>query len=280
MHIQYVKILRRDPWFLFAALLAGLLLVILLAGSWLSPHDPFDISFTPLERPSKEHWLGTNDGGMDIWAELLAGLRNTVSFGLVAGLAGAALAMIAGVVAACRNGLTDHVLMRLGDILLALPSIMVTLLLAALFRPPAWGLACILALLAWPGPAKTIRAQTLALQGSLHVQAARHMGGSPLYILIRHILPELFPLGVIAIISRIRSAVFMEASLAFLGLLDPMRKSLGKMIQHGLGYYYLDIWGNWLLPPLICLCLLLLSLTLMGVSLEKLFDPRMRETNQ
>ena len=247
-----------------------------MAGPWLTPYDPFAISFIPLDPPSREHWLGVNDCGMDIWSELVTALRNTALFGLQAGILSAALALGTGIISACSRGVVDQALMRLGDILLAVPSVMILILLAALFRPPTWVLACVLALLAWPGPSKTIRAQTLILNNSLHVLAARNMGGSTLYVLTRHILPELFPLCVITTSSRIKSAMFMEASLAFLGLLDPMRKSLGSMINHGLDYYYMDIWVNWLMPPIMCLCLLILSLTLMGISLEKIFDPRMK----
>ncbi len=103
------------------------------------------------------------------------------------------------------------------------------------------------------------------------------MGGSGLYIILRHLLPELFPLYLIGFAAKARMAIFMEASLAFLGLFDPGRKSLGLMISYGLKYYYLDIWLNWLLPPILFLTLLIMTSTLLSISLEKVFDPRLKE---
>ena len=103
------------------------------------------------------------------------------------------------------------------------------------------------------------------------------MGGSGAYIICRHLVPELFPLYLISFAAKTRGAIFMEASLAFLGLFDPGRKSLGMMINFALKYYYLDIWLNWLLPPIVALSLLIMSATFLAVGLEKIFDPRLKE---
>jgi peptide/nickel transport system permease protein len=132
-------------------------------------------------------------------------------------------------------------------------------------------------LLAWPTTAKAVRAQALVLKNSLHIKAARRMGGSGFYIVLRHLMPELFPLYLISFAAKTRMAIFMEASLAFLGLFDPGRKSLGIMISYSLKYYYLDIWWNWLLPPILCLTLLIMTATFLSISLERVFDPRLKE---
>ena len=103
------------------------------------------------------------------------------------------------------------------------------------------------------------------------------MGASGAYVITRHLLPELFPLYLIGFATKARMAMFMEASLAFLGLFDPSRKSLGVMISYALKYYYLDIWWNWLLPPIFLLTLLIMTVTFLAISLEKVFDPRLKE---
>jgi peptide/nickel transport system permease protein len=154
---------------------------------------------------------------------------------------------------------------------------MILVLLAAFFRPSPMLLALTLSLLAWPTTAKAIRAQALVIRSSLHVQAARRMGGSSLYIIMRHLMPELFPLYLIGFAAKARMAIFMEATLAFLGLFDPSRKSLGLMISYGLKYYYMDIWFNWLLPPILLLTLLIMTSTFLSISLERVFDPRLKE---
>jgi len=257
--------------------LVSVLTALIVISPLLSVYDPHDISFAPLSPPSADHWLGTNDGGMDILSELLYGLRNTVSFGLLAGSAGLVLGVLIGLIAAWSRGWADSVLMRISDILLSVPAVMILILMAAFFRPRPVILALALAGMNWPATAKGIRAQALVLRDSLHIRAAVRMGASAPYILTRHLLPELYPIYLIGFVSKTRAAMFMEASLAFLGLFDPGRKSLGQMIGYALKYYYLDVWWNWLLPPIVCLSLLMMAAGFLAVSLEKVFDPRLEE---
>lgn len=278
MHLDARRLLAKDPWFVTGAGLALLLAFMVLAGPWLALHNPHDMSFQPLSPPSSEHWLGVNDGGMDIFSELLHGVRNTVVFGLMTGITALVIGVVIGLVCAWFGGVPDHFLMRLADILLAIPAVMILILVAAFFRPSPLALGLILAALSWPTTAKAIRAQALVGKKGVHVQAARQMGASGAYIIARHLMPELFPLYLIGFAAKARMAMFMEASLSFLGLFDPSRKSLGMMISYALKYYYLDIWWNWLIPPILCLTLLIMTVTFLAVSLEKVFDPRLKET--
>jgi len=269
--------LGRDPWFVTGAVVGLFLLLLVLLGPCLAPHEPYDMSFIPLSQPSAGHWLGVNDGGMDIFSELLYGMRNTVEFGLAAGLVSLVFGVAIGLVAAWFGGVLDHVTMRLADILLAIPAVMILILIAALFRPSPLALALTLSIMLWPTTAKGIRAQALVVKNRLHIHAAGQMGASGAYLIVRHLLPELFPLYLIGFATKARMAMFMEASLAFLGLFNPSRKSLGIMISYALKYYYLDIWWNWLLPPVFLLSLLIMTVTFLAISLEKVFDPRLKE---
>ncbi len=276
MHVNLALELRKDLWFVTGLSLAVLLGALAFIGPALAPYNPWDMSFAPLSPPSPHHLLGVNEGGNDIFSELLFGLRNTLSFGLITGLVTLALGIGLGLAAAWFGGVVDQVLMRLADILLAIPAVMILILVAALSRPAPLTLALMLAVLSWPTIAKALRAQALTLRESLHIQAAGRMGAGSWYIITRHLLPELFPLYLIGFAAKTRMAMFMEASLAYLGLFDPTRKSLGMMIHYALKYYYLDIWWNWLMPPIICLSLLIMTVTFLAVSLEKVFDPRLR----
>jgi len=277
MHRRMTRELRRDPWFVVGIGLASVLLFLVLLGPPLVPYEPHDMSFHPLSPPSAEHWLGVNDGGMDILSELLYGMRNTLEFGLFTGCVSLMLGVTVGLAAAWFGGMLDQVTMRLADILLAIPAVMILIMIAALFRPSPMTLALVLAVMLWPTTAKGIRAQALVVKHRLHIHAARQMGASGTYIVVRHLLPELFPLYLIGFATKARMAIFMEASMAFLGLFDPSRKSLGIMISYALKYYYLDVWWNWLLPPVILLSLVIMTVTFLAVSLEKLFDPRLKE---
>jgi peptide/nickel transport system permease protein len=277
MPIRFKDSAMKDPWFVIGAALLIVLGLAALVGPPLAPYDPWDMSFTPMSPASGEHPLGVNDAGQDILSELLYGIRNTVAFGLLSGMMALVIGVIMGVSAGWFGGMVDTVLMRMADVLLAVPAVMILILFAALFRPSPWSLAGILALLIWPTVSKGIRAQTLSVKKSLHVKAAAQMGGGPWYIMARHLIPELYPLYLVGFAAKARMAMFMEASLAFLGLFDPMRKSLGTMISYGLKYYYMDIWWNWLFPPILCLSLLIMTVTFLAVSLERVLDPRLRE---
>lgn len=277
MHLDLRREVMTNQWFLAGLSLASGLALAALLGPVVIPYNPYDSSFSPMAPPSWQHLLGVNDGGMDILTELLYGLRNTTVFGILAALFGLFLGVLIGLICAWFGGWLDHLLMRSADALLAIPTIMILIITAALFRPSPAVLAMIIALMTWPTTAKAYRAQALVLKNSLHVQAARQMGARSLYIFIHHFIPELYPLYLIGFVAKARMAMFMEASLAFLGLFDPARKSLGSMISYGLKYYYLDVWWNWLLPPILCLSLLMMTVTFLAVSLEKVFDPRLRE---
>lgn len=277
MHAEVTRRLRQDPVFLIGSGLALLFILTSVLGPLFSPFDPWNISFDPLSPPSARHLLGVNDGGQDIFSELLFAIRNSLSFGLVSGSAALILGVCVGVFSGWLGGIADAVLMRIADILLAIPAVMVLILVAALFRPSPLSLALMLSVLAWPTIAKAIRAQTLTLKQGLAIRAASQMGGGTLYVIGRHLLPEMFPLYIIGFAAKTRMAIFMEASLAFLGLFDPARKSLGLMIAYALKYYYMNIWWNWLMPPIICLSLLIMSVAFVAISLEKVLDPRLRE---
>ncbi len=276
MNVDLNRNIFQDTWFLTGFLLAAVFTITILVGPMLAPFDPWDMSFTPISPPCAKHLLGINDGGQDIFSELLFAIRNTVFFGLTSGLVALGVGVIIGLVAGWFGGLIDMILMRLADVLLAIPAIMILILTAALFRPSPFMLSLILAGLMWPTISKTIRAQTLAKRECLHVKAAARIGGGNWYIIRRHLMPEMFPLYLIGFASKTRMAMFMEASLAFLGLFDPTRKSLGLMIAYAVKYYYMDIWWNWLFPPILCLSLLIMTLTFLAISLEKILDPRLK----
>lgn len=276
MDVDLHQNIFQDTWFLTGFVLAVVFTIIILIGPLLAPFDPWDMSFAPISPPSAKHLLGINDGGQDIFSELLFAVRNTVFFGLTSGLVALGAGVIIGLVAGWVGGLVDMILMRTADVLLAIPAIMILILTAALFRPSPFMLSLILAGLMWPTISKAVRAQTLTLRESLHVKAAARIGGGNWYIIRRHLMPEMFPLYLIGFAAKTRMAMFMEASLAFLGLFDPTRKSLGLMIAYAVKYYYMDIWWNWLFPPILCLSLLIMTVTFLAISLEKVLDPRLK----
>ncbi len=276
MHINYWQEIRNNSLGRI-----GMIILVLVAGTALlapvlAPDDPFTQTPDSLESPSAQHPLGTNDVGQDILSRLLYGARTSLATALVVAILATMLSLAAGASAGLIGGLYEKMMMRLVDAFLVIPPMLVVIIAAAYIQPGMIHLVLLLSLLGWPAGARIIRAQTLALKEKLHVRASRTFGAGPLYILKRHIIPDLGPVLTANLIRGARRAVFMEAGLSFLGITDPMTVSWGKMLYHALKYVYLDVWQWWLLPVGIALSLTVMSFTLIGYSLEEAMDPRLR----
>ncbi|NDJ87130.1 MAG: ABC transporter permease [Chloroflexi bacterium] len=245
----------------------------------LAPYNPDAFSGKPLEHPSNAHLLGTNDVGQDIFSELVFGTQISLIIGVGAGLGAVFLAVVIGGAAGYIGGWLDFVLMRLGDMLLALPRLPMLILVNALIGAGVWQMVITIALLFWPTTARIIRSEVQRVRQRTYLQLAHHFGSNRLYVLRRHVLPHITPLIVFGLVTSAGRAVALEAGLAFLGLGDPAAKSWGLMMRYALnlpGLLLTDRWLWWLLPPGVCITLLILSLTLVGIGLESRLMPGLR----
>lgn len=279
MHIKPFKEFKKDKIGVAGLALLLLLITAAVLAPVITPHDPWDYSAPAFQPPSREYPLGTNDIGYDIYSELLWSLRTSILFGISVAAIACTIGIVLGVSAALIGGMYDMAVMRIADALLAIPTIMILILIAAYFKPSTIVLVIALSLVLWQTTARGVRAQTLSLKTKLYVKAANNMGAPTGYIMHRHIMPELFPLYAMGFVTKARTAVFMEAGLSFLGIFDPTTKSLGIMMSYAMRYLYLDVWWNWLLPPVIALSLLIISLGFISYAIEEIFDPRLRRNN-
>jgi peptide/nickel transport system permease protein len=279
MHIKPFKEFAKDKIGVAGLVLILFLFTTAILAPIIAPHDPWDYSSSAFQPPSREHLLGTNDIGYDIFSELLWALRTSILFGIAVATITCTIGLVLGVSAALIGGMYDMTVMRLADALLAIPTIMILILIAAYFKPSTTVLIIALSLVLWQTIARGVRAQTLSLKTKLYVKAAKNTGAPTSYIMYKHIMPELFPLYAMGFVTKARIAVFMEAGLSFLGIFDPTTKSLGIMMSYAMRYLYLDVWFNWLLPPVFALSLLIVSLGLISYAIEEIFDPRLRRNN-
>nr|QNO47042.1 hypothetical protein NBCJMJBN_00003 [Methanosarcinales archaeon ANME-2c ERB4] len=279
MHIKPFKEFKKDKIGVAGLVLILLLITTAILAPVIAPHDPWDYSAPSFQPPSWEYPLGTNDIGYDIYSELLWSLRTSIMFGIAVAAIACTIGLVLGVSAALIGGMYDMAVMRIADALLAIPTIMILILIAAYFKPSTIVLVIALSLVLWQTTARGVRAQTLSLKTKLYVKAANNMGAPTSYTMYRHIMPELFPLYAMGFVTKARIAVFMEAGLSFLGIFDPTTKSLGIMMSYAMRYLYLDVWWNWLLPPVIALSLLIISLGFISYAIEEIFDPRLRRKN-
>jgi len=262
--------------------ICGVSLIILIAvfAPLLSGYPPEKITGKSLEPPSAAHLLGTDELGMDIWAQICYGARMSIFIGLavacIAGLGGGALGILAGYL----GGAADQLLMRTVDVLMALPSFPLLVVISAFMGPSIANVIVILVFFSWAKPARISRSQTLSIKSNTYITAARNFGAGPCYLVRRHILPEVLPILFVLIISITSYAIIAETGLAFLGLGDPTSKSWGMMLHYATGFrsiYFTPFWQWWLLPPLFALIFLLLCLAFISRDLEQVLDPRLRK---
>lgn len=282
-----------DGWAIFRGNLIGRIGLFLLfcfalmaLGSFIPPLvDPMYHPMTGVDPlishttgPSLKHWLGTDFIGRDIFSQLLAGARIAFMVGLSAAFMSIVLGTGIGMVAGYAGRMTDTLLMRLADMIMVMPTLLVVLILSALFgQLNIWTIVLLIALFRWPGVSRVIRAQTLTLKHRPFIEAARVSGASHLRILMRHILPNVMPLSLLYMTFRVTSAVIIEAALAFLGFGDPGTVSWGMMLQWVWKTGHMFQAPYWLLPPGICISLLTLSFFMLGRAMDEVLDPRLRK---
>jgi peptide/nickel transport system permease protein len=286
---------RTSPVAILAAAIAFVCLVCSIFAGWIAPHNPFDLTtlvlsdarLPPAWEPegSSKYLLGTDDQGRDILSALIYGAR----ISLVVGVASVILSMVIGValglLAGFRGGWIDTFLMRLCDVMLSFPSILVALLIAGVGRAlfpnahdtVAFGVLIVsITLTGWVQYARTVRGSTMVERNKEYVQAARVTGVAPLRIMARHVLPNVTgPVLVLATI-HVATAIITEATLSFLGVgVPPTSPSLGTLIRVGNDYLFSGEWWITIFPGLM-LILIALSVNLLGDWLRDALNPRLR----
>lgn len=275
MHIDLGHEIRHDKMALLGILVLTLILLMAVFAPFLSPYSPTEYTSRIFSPPSLDHLLGTDSMGQDIWSRLLFGARTSLVVAASVALFASFLSVFIGASSALVGGLYERFWMRIVDVMISLPTIIVMILIAAYFRPSLTLLILLISAFSWPGGARIVRSQVLSLKERMHIYAARTFGADQKHILKNHIVPDISPIIASLMIQDARRAVFMEAGLAFLGVSDPMIISWGKMMHQALAFTYLDVWMWWLLPTGILLSLTLVSLSFLGVSFEAAMDPRL-----
>lgn len=231
--------------------------------------------------PSWSHPLGTDPLGRDVLSQLMYSARSEFMLGLLAALITVSIGTTVGAVAAYFGGVVDTVLMRLADIMIMLPGISVLIVLSALIGVEHFELALIIGILSgFGGTGVVLKSQALSVVVKPYIEAARAAGGGPVHIIFVHIVPNLLPLSFLYMMFTVTGAIFSEAVLSFLGLLN-VRMSWGLMIHTTESAGYLLQVGEywWLIfPASLSITLLCSSFYLVGRSLDEVVNPRLRRS--
>ncbi len=248
-------------------------------GPVLFPYDPMEFGTVEsvLQPPSWEHPLGTDNLGRDILGNLLSGARVSLMVGVLATLISMLLGTSMGIVSGYFGKTIDTLLMRITDFFLVIPWLPLVLVLAAILGSSVWIIILVIGLTSWAGTARVVRSQTLSVKERAFIERAKAIGASHTSIMIRHILPNVFPLVFANTILVTAVAIISETTLSFLGLGDPSRPSWGMMLHYAFQSGAASSGAYWFfLPPGISVVLVVLAFTFLGYAFDEMLNPKFR----
>jgi peptide/nickel transport system permease protein len=263
----------KSPFAVAGLVLLALLAVGALFGAWLAPHDPAALDLDhALTGPNGAHWLGQDELGRDLASRLIVGARASAMVGLIVTLISACLGTFVGLLAGYFGGALDQAVMRVIDILLAFPGILLAIAVTGILGPSLWHVIFALSILGWTGFARLVRGQVLSLREREFVLAARGYGAGAPRILRRHILPHVLAPLLVQATFGMAGVILGEASLSFLGLGPQDIPTWGAMLSSGVDYLLFA--PHLSLAPGVAIMLTVLSFNFLGDALRDRMDPK------
>ena len=269
--------LRKNKMALIGLAIILLLVIVAAIAPVFVPHHPYEQdlekAFLP---PSLEYPFGTDDFGRCIFSRIIFGTRISLAIGVVVTAISAVTGIILGMLAGFYSGIVDEVIMRIVDIFLAFPGLILALVIAGLLGPGTFNVLFALSLVGWMGYARVVRGVVLAEKEKNFVETARALGAGSLYIMYRHLLPNVLAPVIVMATLGIGQAILAAAGLSFLGLgAQPPVPVWGSMLNDG--KIYLQTAPHLTIFPGLAIMITVLSFNFLGDGLRDLFDPRLRE---
>ncbi|MGN7358218.1 ABC transporter permease [Paenibacillus sp. SAF-054] len=264
-----------------AAIISLVVLIIMLllaiAGPWIGHHNYYATDYEAVyQKPSAEHWFGTDKFGRDQWARIWQGTRISLLIAVLAAALDLVIGVAYGAVSALLGGRTDNVMQRIIEILTGIPSLIIIILLMMVMKPGIVTIMIAMSITGWVNMARLVRAHIMKLKSQEFVLAARTLGTPNSRIIWKHLIPNTIGIIVINTMFTIPSAIFTEAFLSFIGLgLQSPMSSLGVLINDG--FASLNTQPYLLLYPSIVIVLIMVTFNILGDGLRDALDPRMRK---
>ncbi|MBO9305619.1 nickel transporter permease [Thermomicrobium sp.] len=271
-----IEFLRHSPLNLLGVVLIALFLFLVVFGSVLAPHDPIQPNIAlKLQPPSSTYWFGTDELGRDVFSRVLSGAKYSLGIAFIILSIAVVVGTLVGLIAGYVGGLVDELLMRLTDLFLAFPALVLAMAIAATLGRNLQNTVIALTVVYWPWYARLVRGQVLWLKEREFIEAARAIGASPWRIVGRHILPNTLAVIIVQLTLDVGYAVLATSGLSFLGLgAQPPTPEWGTMIA-GARTFFRDAWWYMTFPGL-ALTLTVLGFNLLGDGLRDFLDPRTR----
>ena len=232
----------------------------------------------PLEPPSSRFWLGTDELGRSVLDLVIQGSQISLLVGFLATAISMLIGALVGIAAGYFRGWFGTLLMRFTDWFLVIPFLPLAIVLGAILGRSLFVIALVIGLVTWAGTARVVRAQVLTLKERPYVERARALGASNGQIIARHILPNVFPLIFANTILVVAVAILTETTLSFLGLGDPFSVSWGSILESAFAEGAISLGAWWyLVPPGLCIVIVVLGFTMCGYAFDEILDPRLRD---
>ncbi len=271
-----IQVLRERRSALLGLFIVGFFVAMAIFGPALAPYSPTRQSGPVYAPPSTQHWLGTDDSGVDVLSELMYGGRTSMIVGFAAALVAMLVGGGIGLLAGYRGGGTDVALMRITDYFLVIPDLVLMIVVATVFGPSLSHVILVIGLLLWTTTARIVRAQVKSIRERVYVKRARSLGASHRRIVAQHVLPQVAPLLIATTVLTIAYAIFDESALAFLGVGVP-GVSWGTMLEHAFERTAMTQGAWWaFVPPGLSIGLVVIGCYLMGQAIEDALNPRLR----
>lgn len=268
------KKLAKNKAAMVGAFIVLIFIVLAILAPWIAPHDPLDIQMAnKLQTPSAEHWFGTDDKGRDILSRILYGARISLTVGIVSTVIGAIVGVFLGIIAGFYGRWIDSLIMRICDVLLAFPGILLALAIVSVLGPSTFNVILAVAFFAVPTFARIVRGSTLSVKKLEYIDAIRAMGSSDGRIIFKHILPNIVSPIIVQATLYIASAIIIASALSFLGMgTQPPTPEWGMMLSQGRSYVAQA--PHLTLFPGLVILVVVIGFNLFGDGLRDALDPK------
>jgi peptide/nickel transport system permease protein len=276
------RMVGRDKFAVVAACIVAMFVIVAFIAPYIAPHGLFEAArgadgkIMRLAPPSWSHLLGTNYYGHDVLTQLILGTRVALIVGFAAATMVFFISTLLGIMAGYFGHYVDDVIMRLADFALSVPTLPVAIVIVAVTGPSLTTIILIIGGLFWRNGTRIVRSVAITEKEKAYVKAARAAGASHFHTMVYHILPNVLPVAFLWMTVSVAFAILNEASLSFIGLGDPRVASWGQMLNLAFSSGAIRSAPWWVVPPCMCLVLLVTSVYLIGRAFEEQTNPRLR----
>lgn len=268
---------RRHRLALVGAAILAVLIFFTVAAPWITSHDPYTVNALQIRKPPSDlHIMGTDTAGRDVWARLVYATRVSLAVGIIAVSIYVTIGTVLGAISGYFGGRVDTLIMRITDIFMCFPSLIIIITVVAFVGPSIYNVMLVIGLLEWPSTCRVVRGQVLSLREKEFIEAAHALGIPRYRVIFRHLLPNVVAYLIVIATLGTAGAILTEASLSFLGLgVQPPEPSWGNMINAAQNLTTLERYPHMWIPPGAMIALTVLAINFIGDGLRDALDPRM-----